>query len=280
MSTAYITPWEEHLFWLEILQDHAYFVRDHLSPAEIKWVQLADSYIHSFGEVLNRLKQLDPQLPFSANEMIHFSRMALEFSTNYYQFESYMQYLRLQNLVNLNLTPTYLNGTLSENREYLRILHYYAQGQDYPPMPLVDLLDLWLEDQVGHAVLLRNILDPIEVGVTSRAEQFISLFRGFILQNFHIKGFLQVMPHGLPRLDRLARDVGRASIELNHFIFEVVHMFKETEVLNRTTLRFLEHHFPESCYFIKKLSAFAPELATEAAQCSLQKPSFPECNQI
>ncbi|WP_026672935.1 DUF2935 domain-containing protein [Alkalihalobacterium bogoriense] len=280
MSTAYIPPWEEHLFWLEILQDHAYFVRDHLSPEEVQWVQMADEYVNAFGNVLHQLRQLDPQLPPSSPEMMEFSQISLEVSQGYYQFESYMQHLRLQNKVNLNLTPTYLNGTLSENREYLRILHYYTQGQEYPPMPFVDLLDLWLEDQVGHAVLLRNIMDPIEIEVTSQADQFISLFRGFILQNFHLKGFLQVMPHGLPRQDRLARDVGRASIDMNLFIVDVVQRYKDTEVLNRTTLRFLEHHFPESCYFIKKLSAYAPELANEAMYCSLQKPSFPNLNEM
>ncbi|WP_236035009.1 DUF2935 domain-containing protein [Alkalihalobacterium elongatum] len=270
-----INPWEEHLFWLEILQDHAYFVRDHLSPSEGQWVQLANDYIQAFAEILNRLQQLDQRLSVSSPEMIEFSRLAHEITNRYYQFESYMQYLRLQNQINLNLTPTYLNGTLSENREYLRILTYYVQGQDYPPLPLIDLLDLWLEDQVGHLVLLRNILDPIEVGLTSQADLYITVFRGFILQNFHIKGFLKVMPHGLPRLDRLAREVGEATLETNEFIRQVVEMYKGTEVLTRTTLRFFEHHFPETCYFIKQLSKFAPELTEEAMQCSLIKLSFP-----
>jgi hypothetical protein len=31
-----ISQWDEHLFWLERLQDHAYFVRDALSPAELE----------------------------------------------------------------------------------------------------------------------------------------------------------------------------------------------------------------------------------------------------
>ncbi|MFV8829208.1 DUF2935 domain-containing protein [Alkalihalobacterium sp. APHAB7] len=270
-----ISPWEEHLFWLEILQDHAYFVRDHLSPSETEWVQIAHEYIGVFADVLDRLKQLDQRLAASSPEMVEFSKMAHNISNQYYQFEGYMQQLRLQNLVNLNLTPTYLNGTLSENREYLRILSYYVQGQDYPPLPLVDLLDLWLEDQVGHLVLLRNVLDPIEVGLTSQTDLYITVFRGFILQNFHIKGFLKVMPHGLPRLDRLAREVGEATLETNEFIRQVVEMYEGTEVLTRTTLRFFEHHFPETCYFIKHLSKFAPELTEEAMQCSLLKPSFP-----
>jgi hypothetical protein len=29
-----ISQWDEHLFWLEMLQDHAYFVRDALSPRD------------------------------------------------------------------------------------------------------------------------------------------------------------------------------------------------------------------------------------------------------
>jgi len=54
----------------------------------------------------------------------------------------------------------------------------------------------------------------------------------------------------------------------------VVEKYKGDRILNKTTLRFLEHHFPETCYFIKKLSEFAPDLQREGTSCSLRKPSF------
>jgi hypothetical protein len=55
MKQTIIPLWEEHLFWLEVLQDHAYFVRDHLSVSEMEYVNTAQQYIHLFGELITLL---------------------------------------------------------------------------------------------------------------------------------------------------------------------------------------------------------------------------------
>ncbi|GAE35477.1 hypothetical protein JCM9157_2586 [Halalkalibacter akibai JCM 9157] len=269
-----ITPWEEHSFWLEILQDHAYFVRDHLSVSEQQYVGVAQQYVEAFEQLRLRLRNLNPNLGIADQIMIDFAKEVFPVAEGYYQFEGKMQALRIQNQVNLNLSPTYLNGTLSENEEYLRILSYYMKGQNYPPQPLVDLLDLWLEDQLGHAALLRNILDPIEMKITAQTDVYIQQFQSFIVQNEQMKGYLRFSPPGIARQTRFSREVGQTTINMYNFIIDVVKMYMNTEVLNRTTLRFLEHHFPESCYFIRKLSMYAPELGPQAEQCPLTKPSF------
>lgn len=271
---AALSPWEEHRFWLEILQDHAYFVRDHLSPSEKPWVAAANQYIDAFQAVLNHLARIPPDAPAQSQAMMILAAEAWRVSDSYYRFEGQIQQLRSRNQLNINLTPTYFNGTLLENGEYLRLLSYFVRGMIPPPLPLLSLMELWLEDQVGHALLLRNVLDPIELPTLQRAEEFIRTFQVLQAQTHQFQGFVQ---HGLtdsPRERRLAGDVGRAVIGMNRFVEEVVARFKGQEVLSRTTLRFLEHHFPESCYFLKKLSVYAPELAEAAGGCSLQKPSF------
>jgi hypothetical protein len=269
-----ISPWEEHSFWLEILEDHAYFVRDHLSPSEQEYVRTANQYIQSLSRLRDLLAQINPNLTPDARELIEFSKEAWPIVTGYFQFEGHMQTLRVQNKVNLNLSPTYLNGTLGENEEYIRILTYYVNGHDYPPLPLVDLLDLWLEDQLGHAVLFRNVLDPVELGLTSQTEMYITRFQGFIVQNKQMRSLLRFSPPGTPRQQRLSRQIGQTTIDMLKFVEEALNLYLGAEVFTRTTLRFLEHHIPETCYFIKKLSFYAPELKSQASQCPLTKPSF------
>ncbi|WP_096200818.1 DUF2935 domain-containing protein [Bacillus sp. FJAT-45350] len=273
-QTYEISPWEEHSFWLEILEDHAYFVQDHLAATEQQYIDIAQQYIQAFGMLCQRLSQIDRHASYQSNELIEFSRESNKIVFGYYQFEGQMQSLRVQNKINLNLSPSYLNGTLSENQEYLRILNYYSNGQDFPPLPLVNLLDLWLEDHLGHAVLLRNVIDPVELSITNQTERFITIYQGFIVQNQQMKSLLRFSPPGIPRQQRLSRDIGKTTIEMYHFVNEVIGMYKETEVLSRTTLRFLEHHIPETCYFIRKLSLFAPEIRPQAMECPLTKPSF------
>jgi hypothetical protein len=187
-------------------------------------------------------------------------------------FEGRLQRLRLENKVNLNLTPTYLNGTLGENQEYLRMLGYYMNGQEPPILPLVDLMDLWLEDQAGHAALLVRTLDGVEARLVNETRVFMQAFQTFIVKNEAIKGYLRFTQEGFPMQIRFASEVALAVAGFTQHVEKIVAQFKNDEVLNQGTLRFLEHHFPEACYFVKKLSYYAPEI--NYPPCTLTKPSF------
>lgn len=274
IETRLISPWEEHAFWLEILQDHAYFVRDHLSSAEQNYVLTAIKFIQSFGMLRERLGQINQNTSTASTELMKFSMDAFRIASDYFQFEGQLQNLRIFNKVNINLTPTYFNGTIGECQEYLRILTYYINGRNFELLSLVDLLNLWLADQLGHAVLARNLLDPVELAILGQIELYTNRFQGYIVQNTQICSMLRFTPPGFPRQQRLARQVGQTTIDMCNFIQETVTLYIKNEVLTRTTLRFLEHHFPETCYFLVKLSYYVPELADYASKCSLEKPSF------
>ncbi|WP_280512707.1 DUF2935 domain-containing protein [Halobacillus karajensis] len=265
--------YEEHSFWLEILEDHAHFIHDFLSPSEIKWVRIASQFIQGFKQLRQRLKGMSETLPDNSPIMINFARESYQVASSYFKFEGTLQSLRILNKVNLNLTPTYLNGTLNENQEYLRLLNYYVLGKKADELSLVRLLDLWLEDQLGHALLLQNSLDPIEIPLAKEAEFFIQGFRAHMVKNHTIKGYLRFLENGFPGHQLFSKQVGETVAGFNQLVEKVILLYKNDNVFNRTTLRFLEHHFPESCYFLIKLANFEPELKA-LAKCSLTKPSF------
>lgn len=274
MNNNLIPVWDEHLFWLEVLQDHAYFVRDHLSVSEAEYVHTSQQYIYLFGELISLLNLIPRKGYYNDELMISFAKRAWPVVKGYFEFEGNLQALRIDNKVNLNLSPTYLNGTLAENEEYLRILNFLVQGKEPVPLPLADLMDLWLEDQLGHVLLFEDLLDPIELIATKQAEAYINRYQAFIVQNRHLKGYLRFKEPNFARQREFANDVGKTTIEMSKFIYSMVIKYKENKLLNKTTLRFLEHHFPETCYFIKKLSYYAPELSDEASKCSLKRPSY------
>lgn len=274
MAKQLITLWEEHLFWLEVLQDHAYFIRDNLSPAETEYVKVAERYIQLFGGLIEKLNSVPRGADHGNEIMIGFSRNVWPVAKGYFEFEGMLQSLRIDNKVNLNLSPTYLNGTLAENQEYLRFLKFLVEGKEPEPLQLVDLMDLWLEDQLGHALLFQNMLDPIEIGANRRAESYIDQYQVFIIQNRHLKGYLRFKQPGFARQREFALEVGQTTLEMSQYISGMVEKYKKKKLLNKTTLRFLEHHFPETCYFIKKLSYFSPKLKEAAGQCSLKRASY------
>ncbi|MCM3159926.1 DUF2935 domain-containing protein [Metabacillus litoralis] len=274
MNDNLIPVWDEHLFWLEVLQDHAYFVRDHLSVSEVDYVRVSQQYIYLFEELISLLNSIPRKVYYNDEGMISFAKKAWPVVKGYFEFEGNLQSLRIDNKVNLNLSPTYLNGTLAENQEYLRILTFLVQGKKPLPLPLADLMDLWLEDQLGHVLLFEDLLDPIELIATKQAETYINRYQAFIVQNRHLKGYLRFKEPNFARQKEFANDVGKTTIEMSQFIYSMVIRYKENKLLNKSTLRFLEHHFPETCYFIKKLSYYAPSLSEEASKCSLRRPSY------
>ncbi|UJF34189.1 DUF2935 domain-containing protein [Paenibacillus hexagrammi] len=273
-SNGALSPWEEHLFWVEILQDHAIFVDEALAPEEERWIGAARRYAEAFTELRNRILQTNPALPVSDETMIQLSKDIYPVAYGYYQFEAHLQHLRIQNQVVMSLTPAYFNGTLLENGEYLRILAFWMNGHPYEPLPLVDLMDMWLEDQLGHAVLLGDHLDPSEIELFTATRRFTEQFGTHIVKNTSIRGFLRSTPPNFPVQQKFARQVAESVIAFYHFVETVIQQYKNTELLSRLTLRFLEHHLPETCYFLSKLAGYNVEIAA-LPNCPLTKPSFP-----
>ncbi|EPZ43029.1 MULTISPECIES: DUF2935 domain-containing protein [Alicyclobacillus] len=253
-----ISVWQEHRFWVDILLDHAQFVHDNLSPSETKWVNTASQFIVSFQSLSDELSTLHPALPESSGEMIEFAKKVHPVAYNYYRFEGHLQKLRISNDVNLNLSPTYLAGTTDENQEYLRLLSYYTKGQSAPMLSLPQLLDLWLFDQSGHGTLLADVLDPIEISLLKEVRGYVDVFLVDLATNIVLKHYLKFTPPGFPFEKRFIRRVAENVVRFYRFVEETVHRYKQDEALNRTTLRFLEHHFPESCYFLTKLAYYDP----------------------
>ncbi|MEC0227497.1 DUF2935 domain-containing protein [Paenibacillus alba] len=268
-----ITPWQEHLFWVEILQDHAIFVDEALANEEVQWIAMAKRYITAFTELRNRILMTDPSLPVSSQTMIQLSKDVYPVVHGYYQFEGYMQHLRIQNKVVISLTPVYFNGTLLENGEYIRILHNWMNGVPYEPLPLVTLMEMWLEDQLGHAVLLGNHLDPTEMELVKSTQAYAQLFSSHIVKNTAIRGFLRFTAPNFPAQQKFARQVAESVIGFYRVVEGVIQEYQHTELLSRLTLRFLEHHLPETCYFLRKLATYDVEILA-LPNCPLTKPSF------
>lgn len=263
--------WDEHRFWLEILEDHAQFVFEFLSPAEKQWVAVTTSYIRSFRSLRKQLQGLNREAVPSSLEMIHFARQVQPVAVAYTELESTLQRLRMRNQVVLSASPSYFNGTLLENREYVRLLSYYVCGQHPPPLPLAELLELWLVDQLGHAILLANHLDPVETTIIRRADQFRAAFQTHLLQNRTMTLYLQSERPGFPRQMKLAAEVAEKVVQFYDFVQYVVREYRHHRLMNKTTVRFLEHHFPEACYLLYKLSHYAPQI-TIPSDCQLTKP--------
>ncbi|MFS0836637.1 DUF2935 domain-containing protein [Paenibacillus sp. 1P03SA] len=276
-QTPKLSVWTEHRFWLGILYDHATFVWQALAPSEQPLIQAANGFRQTFAGLIKQVELTPQDLPVSSPVMIKLAQDVLPAASGYYQFEGHIQSLRISNKIVLELTPSYFNGTLIENEEYLRLLSFWTRGVEAEELTLYGLLDMWLEDQLGHAVLLWDHLDPVEIELSEQARRYSNTFQAYMVKNRAMGGYLRFTPPGFPAQRRFAADVAVAIVNFYDFVVKVIDLYVDEEVLSRLTLRFLDHHLPESCYFLNKLAVYEPNL-TIPGNCFLYKPIAPNEN--
>ncbi|WP_068777014.1 DUF2935 domain-containing protein [Paenibacillus sp. FJAT-26967] len=269
-----LSVWEEHRFWLGILYDHATFVWQDLAPSEVPLIRQAEEFRQAFAAIIQRVDQIPHDLPVNSDPMIQLAAEAQTLAHSYYEFEGHIQHLRIDNAIVISLTPSFFNGTLIENEEYLRLLSFWTQGLEAEELSLYGLLDMWLEDQLGHAVLLWDHLDPVEVELSETGRRFSNTFQSYMVKNRAMGGYLRFTPPGFPAQRRFASDVAAATASFYEFVVRIINLYENQELLSRLTLRFLDHHLPESCYFLYKLSAFEPNILIPKS-CFLFKPLAP-----
>ncbi|MNY44009.1 hypothetical protein D3C86_1789990 [compost metagenome] len=152
----------------------------------------------------------------------------------------------------------------------MRQLTYWVQGVPAAPLTLTQLLDLWLEDQLGHAVLLNGLLDPVERVLAAETDKFASLFSSYMVKNRAMQGYLRFTPPGFPAEMQFAKEVLGTVKGFYDFVQRIIVQYRHDQLLSKSTLRFLEHHFPESCYFMRKLAEFIPD-APSLADCPITR---------
>jgi hypothetical protein len=265
-SSLSLTVTQEHLFWLHVLEDHARFLLDRLAPHEQEWIGEADRFAAGFASLRGKLPVLpEPSLPYS-QEWISFAKEAHRRAAGYYKLEGRLQALLLRKHIQLDLPPSFLNSTLNENQEYLRLLRYYVQGAEAPPLPLWDLMELWLGDQLGHANLLHDLADLTDV-MKAEAIRTAEDLRTHLIRNKAIHGYLRFTPPGFDEQLEAAAEAADCVTRFCRQLRDHTDRLNAKAAVSPFIDRFLKHQLVESAYFLQKLSDWLPgrPLLQEAA---------------
>jgi hypothetical protein len=260
MRGAMLSPWEEHLFWIGTLEDHAQLLSDRLSAEETRWAQSACQYRQDFAALRKRLLSLDRAMKAETPEHIEFAKEARRIAYGFQRAEEELQRLRMENTARTKPAPAHCRSALLESEEYARILSYFVRGAMAPPLPLQRLLGMWIGDHCRHAALLADRPDPSGLGLAGQASRFVQAFRGHMSKNRAVGGFLRFMPPGFPPRRQFAADVAETVSGFYAFLEKCIREFADQEPFSRMTLRLLEHHLPKMCYFLIQLSRYEPRI--------------------
>ncbi|EGK11626.1 hypothetical protein HMPREF9374_1870 [Desmospora sp. 8437] len=239
----------EHRFWLQVLGDHARFIRDSLAPEEKEEIHRAGEYVQVFDRLLEqaRAKVEGAQWQALAGEVDRWARGIREFKLQLLQ-------RHLTGKIKLSLSPSFMNHMVNEVEEYIRILACLCQGQVPPAQHPVHHHLLWLSDASGHSGAISGNLDFAEKGWKRKSDRFTRHFDAFYLKAVELAGYLRTCLSDFPALCRFNRDVELEITLFQGFLRELEEMRLNDQLLGVLSPLMADHMFREECYYLIKLA--------------------------
>ncbi|WP_138418969.1 DUF2935 domain-containing protein [Aquibacillus sediminis] len=238
----------EHQFWLQVLGDHARFIRDSLFPKETDDIQKATGFVSQFDELLNRSRAL------SESNAISFTKEAEAAAEKFKTLKLSIIKRHLVGKIGIHLSPTFINHMVNELEEYQLILDYLKQGEAPPIFHELHHHLVWLVDASGHAGAINDQLDGVEKRLKKKSHQFSKHFDTFYLKAIELTGYLRSNIDSFPALNKFNKDV---EVELNlfrTFLHELEEMELSEQVLGTFSGLMADHMAREECYYLMKLA--------------------------
>ncbi|WP_099159695.1 DUF2935 domain-containing protein [Virgibacillus ndiopensis] len=253
----------EHQFWLQVLGDHARFIRDSLYPSEKEDIETATYFVHQFDQFLNQARSINETNAISIAEGAANAVEQLK------AFKLSIIKRQLTSNFGIHLSPTFLNHMVNELEEYQLVLSYLLKG-DVPPIfhELHHHL-LWLMDASGHAGAINDRMDGVEKRLKEKSHNFTKHFDQFYLKAVELTGYLRANIESFPALYRFNSNVEIEMKLFKTFLGELEEMELSDQVLGTFSALMADHMAREECYYLIKL---AESSNTAPPDCDPAKP--------
>lgn len=238
----------EHRFWLQILGDHARFIKSSLSVKELKLIKTSEHFIRIFDNLLEEArKDIDPDGLSKLSHKSYCNAMEIR------AFKLDIITKHLIGKIEINLPPTFLNHMVNEVEEYIRILGFLLQNQ-YDSMHPVHHHLIWLLDGVGHAAGIISSLDDIETAFKKIGIDFHERFIALDRKAIEMSGYLRTHLKEFPSLERLNQQADSTMQEFMKYLKDIKKLTINNKLLGTISPLLPDHMLREECYYLTKLS--------------------------
>ena len=238
----------EHDFWLRVMEEHAEFIQDALSPQEQDDQLMTTSFIKRYQNLRNELTEL------KTLNAISFSKKAEELTNEFRKYKLSIIERQLNRTISSQLTPTFSNHMVNELEEYVLILDYLKQGETAPIFHELHHHLLWLRDASGHAGAINDNLDGVEQRLKEKSFSFAKHFDEFYLKAIELTDYLRTNQQSFPALKRFNYDVELELKLFKTFLHELEEMELSAEVLSSFTASMADHMAREEQYYLRKIA--------------------------
>lgn len=236
-------------FWLQILGDHARFLKQALAVQEIDEINKADHFIRSFDQLLRQARE-----PLNAGHIQKVSEEAEKAAKALRVYKLNIIRKQLSNRILIHFTPSFINHMVNELDEFLRLLPYLQEGKTPPVMHEIHHHLLWLQDAYGHSASLNSSLDFSEYELIEKTLDFTKAFKELYLKAEEMAGFLRTGLSDFPALQRLNNEVDLKMSIFKEFLNELEELELQGEILDMISPLIADHMSREECYYLIKLA--------------------------
>ena len=239
----------EHLFWLQVLGDHAQFILDSLSEKEKNDIQKASRLKRLFDQLLSEAKKVKTD-----EDAVTLAKEALRPVAELKAFKLELIRKHLHKEISIHLPPTFINHMVNELEEYERILSYLRKKEIPPTFHELHHHLLWLLDASGHAGAIQDQLDVTESRLKAKSDIFVKHFNQFYLKAVEFAGYLRANIDRFPALERMNEDVKLEMEMFQYFLKELLELDISAQVLGTFPVLMADHMLREECYYLMKLA--------------------------
>lgn len=238
-------------FWLEVLEDHAEFIRSHLDPAEERLAGQAGQFRALFREVRSEAA------PAVTGTVAAVARKAAE---SLIDFKQHLLDLSLLGEVRTHLTPTFYAHMIAEAEQFLKVARRLQEGE-VPPLAELALEEhnLWLPDAAGHAAALAARLDAPEAELRLQAASFEQLFDGMSRRAWEMWRMLRRNPRMVPQLRALGAAAARNAGAFRRWLETLAREVEDFGVLSAIQPLLVDHMIREETYYLERIREIEAE---------------------
>lgn len=239
----------EHRFWLQILGEHAQFIRDGLGQSEPQEIAKAIELARKFDELLLLSRQ-----PLTGQPLFDLTERAYRNTVRLREFKLHLLRRQLTGNLSLYLTASFLNHMVSELEEYLRITGFLLQGTSPPKLHPLDHHLLWLFDASFHCAAIPMYIDYTETNIIHGSRKFQREFEVYYLKAIEFAGYLRANIERFPALTRFNHEVNLEMLLFAKFLEEIKELELDGKLLSVFTAILPDHLAREEYYYLLKLS--------------------------
>jgi uncharacterized protein YbaP (TraB family) len=239
----------EHRFWLQVLGDHARFIKDSLLSDEVEEIGRARCFIQTLDQLLELSRQ-----ETAAMQLAELNQSALNRAQELRAFKLHLLERQLTGKLVLHLSPTFINHMVNEVEEYLRVLAFLQCEEAVPVFNDIHHHLVWLVDAAGHAGAIAGSLDMTEKRLIEMSTTFEKHFQDYYLKAIELAGYLRTNLSSFPALSRFDKEVDLEMTLFRQFLQELECLALTKEMLSVLTPLMADHMAREECYYLTKLA--------------------------